>query len=191
LKNKTRKIIRITCAILLIVLVQVIGITYAKYIASEKGSGQAEIAQWSFEISKDGEQIKNINLADTAQGDSAIKGKLAPGSWGGIGIQLNATGSDVGVDYTLEFANEQNKPKNLEFVYNGVTYNSISEIVSSGTISYDEPNKTRQISILWRWNYETGSNDEEKAANNKLDTEYANSKNEYTFDIIATGTQSK
>ena len=191
MKNKTRKIIRIACAILLIVLVQAIGITYAKYIASDKISGEAEIAQWSFKISEEGTQTKTINLADTAENESTVNGKLAPGSWGSIGIQLDATGSDVGVDYTLEFANEQNKPQNLEFVYNGTTYNSISEIVSSGTIERDVENKTKNIAIVWRWNYETGKTNEEKAENNKIDTEYANSNTEYTFDIIATGTQSK
>jgi len=191
LKNKTKKIIKITCAILLIVLVQVIGITYAKYIASEKGTGQAEIAQWAFEIVKNGEQTKTINLADTIVDGASASGKLAPGSYGSIQLELDATNSDVNVDYTLEFANEKNKPDNLEFVLNGVTYDSISEIVSSGTIKSDSQVKTKQISILWRWPYETGTTDDEKAANNIVDTKYANSNTEYTFDIIATGTQSE
>ena len=109
MKNNTKKIIKITLAILLIVLVQVIGITYAKYIASDEGKGQAEIAKWSFKISKDGEQIETINLADTAQEGSTVNGKLVPGSWGSICIQVDATGSEVGVDYTLGFENEQQK----------------------------------------------------------------------------------
>lgn len=191
MKNKTKKIIRITFAILLVVIVQTIGITYAKYIATEKGTGQAEIAQWAFEIVKDGEQTKTINLADTVADGSVPSGKLAPGSYGSILLELDATNSDVDVDYTLEFANEKNKPENLEFVSNGVTYDSITEIVSSGTIKSDAQVKTKQISILWRWPYETGTTDEEKVTNNIVDTEYANTNTEYTFDIIATGTQSK
>ena len=61
MKKKTRKIITLTFAILLVILVQAMGITYAKYITTEKGNGQAEIARWSFEIVKDGQQKKNVN----------------------------------------------------------------------------------------------------------------------------------
>lgn len=189
MKNKTKKIIRITCAILLIVLVQTIGITYAKYITSEKVTGQAEIAQWSFKITKDGTQIKTINLADTVPNTVEANEKIAPGSWGAIVIDIDVSGSDIGADYTVEFANEQNKPTNIEFVYNNVTYKSLSEIKISGNIEKNA--QPKPISILWRWNYETGKTDEEKAANNIIDTEYANTNTKYTFDIIATGTQSR
>lgn len=65
MKNKTKRTIVITCEILLVILVHMMGVTYAKYIAFEKGNVKAEIAQWSFEIVKDGEQTKTINLGDT------------------------------------------------------------------------------------------------------------------------------
>ena len=58
MKNKTKKIVGVACAILLIVLVQAIGITYAKYLTVEKGSGSAEVAKWGFEIVKNGTQSR-------------------------------------------------------------------------------------------------------------------------------------
>ena len=65
MKNKTKKLLGLACAILLIVLIQSIGITYAKYISGDRTTGHAEVAKWAFEIVKDGEQTKTINLADT------------------------------------------------------------------------------------------------------------------------------
>ena len=59
-KRKMNKKI-ILLAIIFIISVQMIGITYAKYITSEKAIGEAEIAKWSFEIVKEGEQIGDGN----------------------------------------------------------------------------------------------------------------------------------
>lgn len=114
---------------------------------------------------------------------------MAPGKYGGFGIQIDASDSDVDVEYTLSFANEKNKPDNLEFVFNGVTYNSINDIKYTGTIKSDQKVKSQYLSVMWRWAYETGQTKEEIANNDAIDTEYANSNTEYTFDIIATGTQ--
>lgn len=191
MKNKTRKIIGVACVILLIVLVQAIGITYAKYIAHEQGSGRAEVAKWGFEIVKEGEQTKTINLASSINEDTLVGGKIAPGTSGVINITVDGLNSEVNLDYTVEFKNEKNKPDNLKFGYKGKTYNSLTDIVVSGDIKYYEENKQDQIIISWFWNYETGTTPEEKTANDVIDTQNANSIIEYTFDIVATATQSE
>ena len=191
MKNKTKKIIGIACAILLIVLIQGIGITYAKYITSENATGQAEVAKWAFELVKDGEQTKTINLADTVDNDTLVNGKIAPGTSGVILIGVDATGAEVDLEYTIEFANEQNKPNNMTFIYMGKQYKTLSEIVMKGTIAHDEEARTDEIAVIWQWGYETGSTTEEKANNNALDTQDAETITEYTFDIIATATQSE
>lgn len=191
MKNKTKKIIGVACAIFLIVLVQAIGITYAKYITSENATGQAEVAKWAFEIVKDGEQMKKINLADTVDNNKLVNGKIAPGTTGTISIGVDATGAEVDMEFTLEFANEQNKPKNMTFIYMGKEYKSLSEIKMSGTIAHNEKDRINQLIVVWDWRYETGINEEEKLANNIRDTQDANTIEEYTFDIIVTATQSK
>ena len=92
----------------------------------------------------------------------------------------------------MRFGNEQNKPTNIVFFYDGEYYNSISEIKPiQGNIPYDAENKTKEINIMWNWQYQTGTTDKEKEANDKIDTEEANTITEYTFDVIATGTQSR
>lgn len=192
MKNKTRKIIGVACGILLIILVQAIGVTYAKYLTVEKGKGSTEVAKWAFEISKDGEQTKTVSLADTVDKTTLVDGKIAPGTTGTIVITLDGTGSEVNLDYLLEFTNEQNKPKNITFTYKGTEYKSLSKIGPiTGDISYDDAPQTRSIVVFWAWNYETGTTEDEISANDILDTEDANNIAQYTFDIIATGTQSK
>lgn len=189
MKNKTKKRIRIAFGILLIVLVQAIGITYGRYISSEKGSGQAEIAKWAFEIVKDGQETKNINLTNTVDKDTLVDGKIAPGTSGSIIIAVDGTGSEVDLDYTINFQNEKNKPSNMTFISLGKEYKSLSEIKLSGNIKHDDINKVREVAVIWKWGYETGSTNEEKSANNKIDTEEASAITQYTFDVVATGTQ--
>ncbi|MBQ2836214.1 MAG: hypothetical protein IJE68_05215 [Clostridia bacterium] len=192
MKNKTRKIIGITCAILLIVLVQAIGVTYAKYLTEEKGTGSAEVAKWSFQIDKNGAQTKTVKLVDPVNKDYLINGKIAPGTDGTIVITLDGTGSEVDIDYSVKFANEKNKPTNLTFTCNGTSYKSLSEINNLiGTIKYDAETPKKDIIIFWRWNYETGNTPDEIATNDAIDTLDVNNITQYTFDIIATGTQSR
>lgn len=192
MKNKTRKIMRLACAILLVIIMQFMGITYAKYLTTEKGTGQAEIAKWGFEIAKDGEQTKNVKLIDTTDQTTLVNGKIAPGAKGTINIAVDGSDSEVDLDFDIKFANEKNKPKNLIFSYAGKTYSSLSEIESiRGKIKYNDLTKIRDFRIFWSWNYETGTTDEEIASNDLIDTQEANTITEYTFDIIATGTQSE
>ena len=190
MKNKTKKIIGLVCAILLIVLIQAIGITYAKYIASESGTGQAEVAKWAFQIVKNGEETKTINLASTVDKETLIDGKIAPGTSGSFEISVDGAGSEVDLDYTIEFANEKNKPKNLTFIYKGLNYKSLSDIKINGKIENYKENKVKNEMISWKWNYETGTTNEEIAANDKIDTQDSETITKYTFDIITTATQS-
>lgn len=191
MKTKTKTRIRLTLAILLVILIQAIGVTYAKYITTERGNGQAEIAKWSFEIVKDGQQTKNVQLINSVDKDTLINGKIAPGTSGEITIDIDGTGSEVDMDYDLKFVNEQNKPNNIVFSYGPKTYSSLSEITTIiGHIAHDEPQK-RTILIYWTWEYETGREKEVIAANDVLDTEDGTTINEYTFDITVTATQSR
>lgn len=190
MKNKTKKIIRLICGVLLIVMLQTIGITYAKYIAKEEGTGHAEVAKWAFEISKDGEQTKTVNLASSVYEDTLINEKMAPGTRGSFDITIDATGSEVDLNYDIKFINEKNKPDNLVFTYGGVGYDSLSKIQKmKGDIKYDDKDRTKTFTIFWEWAYETGLTPEQIEANNVIDTQNANSITQYTFDIVATGTQ--
>lgn len=191
MKEKTKRIIVLLCALLLLIGVGTGGYTYAKYRTSAKGGGQADIAKWSFTVGTESEQIENIKLVNTVDKDTLLNGKIAPGTSGEFFINLDATGSEVGVDYEVKFSNEKNKPSNIKFSYGGKQYNSLSEITDiKGTIGVGESHKSRRIQILWNWNYETGTA-EEITENDILDTQEGIADLNYTFDVSVIGTQSK
>ena len=93
------------------------GYTYARYATKEQGKGNAQIAKWAFEIEKGQEEMKKVKLVNTAQKDTLVNGKIAPGTSGSFSITLSAKNSEVGVKYTLSFLNEKNKPTNIKFKY--------------------------------------------------------------------------
>lgn len=191
MKNKFKKIVKILIALILIIALQIMGFTYAKYITQDKGTGTAEIAKWAFRLEKGENESQTIKLIDTVHTNNIISGKIAPGSGGKLPITIDMTGSEVGVEYEIKFANEKNKPQNLKFTYAGRTYDSLSEITPiTGMISHSNENRKLTFNIDWMWNYETGKDEEEINQNDIIDTQDANLITEYTFDIIATGTQS-
>lgn len=167
------------------------GYTYARYMSQEKGTGNADIANWAFQIDKNGEQTKNVILRNTVSKQTLVNGKIAPGTSGEFSITLDATGSEVGVDYTLSFVDEINKPENIIFTYNGKEYKSLNEIGSiKGNIG-TKNDRTATILIKWTWLYQTGSTDIEKAENDIKDTKAGTSLLDYSFNIIAKGVQAQ
>ncbi len=191
-KEKNKKIIKILCAVLLLMTLGMTGYTYAKYVTQEKGNGSADIATWSFRIEKDeNEDVKTIRLADTSNKETLLNGKIAPGTSGQFYLKINAVGSEVAVDYKVTFGNEKNKPDNIIFKYDGKTYSSLSEIDAiQGTMGLTDY-KGQLIKVEWEWPYETGSAVNGIASGDKVDTQNGQDNLDYTFDVIATGTQSK
>lgn len=177
--------------LIMLLLTGVGGYTYARYMSQEKGTGNADIANWAFQIDKNGEQTKNVTLRNTVSKQTLVNGKIAPGTSGEFSITLDATGSEVGVDYTLSFVDEINKPENIIFTYNGKEYKSLNEIGSiKGNIG-TKNDRTATILIKWTWLYQTGSTDIEKAENDIKDTKAGTSLLDYSFNIIAKGVQAQ
>lgn len=104
---------------------------------------------------------------------------------------IDATDSEVGINYNINFIEEINKPNNLKFIYKDIEYNSIKELESylSGIIYANDENKSKTLNIQWKWDYETGSNEEEISNNDLIDTEDLQKIQNYTFTICVTGTQ--
>ncbi len=182
----------VVVAVLAITLLAFIcGQVYAKYVSEVRGEGVAEVATWSFKVNGQNEQVEEINLASTCDNKTLVNNKIAPGTSGSFNIIIDATGSEVGINYNIIFTNENNKPQNLKFMYNDVEYNTIQELESdlSGIINANDEEKTKTLNVGWKWNYETGSNQEEVANNDLIDTQDAERIQSYTFDVVITGTQ--
>ena len=161
------------------------GQTYSKYKAEVKGENQngAEIAGWNFNVNGTSRELKSINLMQTCKQETLTNGKIAPGTSGYFDIIIDATGTEVGIEYQVIFENEQSKPTNLTFTYENAKYNSLKELekVLKGNINANDSEKTKVITVDWQWNYESG--------NSQIDTQEGLTLSNYTFDIIVTGIQ--
>ncbi len=189
--KKNKKVLIIALVLLAITLSFIGGRTFSKYIAEVNGSGTADIANWVFKVNGQEDSVQNVNLLSTYNDETLVNNKVAPGTSGSFNIVIDATGSEVGVDYNVTFLNESEKPQNLVFVYDDTKYSTIQDLEQdlSGTINANEENKTRTITIDWEWQYETGNNENEIAQNDEIDTQNAKQIENYNFDIRVTGTQ--
>lgn len=167
------------------------GQSYSKYVKEVRGNGMAEVATWNFQVNGQKEEVQAIPLVSTCNNETLVNNKIAPGTSGSFNIVVDATGSEVGINYYITFTNENNKPINLKFVYNNQEYKSVSELenVLSGTIDANDEDKTKTLTIDWQWPYETGSSESEIANNDKIDTQDAQNIDTYTFNVIVSGTQ--
>ena len=186
-----KKAVIIIAILVAIVLSFIGGQTYSKYVTEVRGDGTAQIATWDFKVNGQKEEVQTISLGSTYDSSTLVNGKIAPGTEGNFQIKVDATGSDVGIDYKIKFSDETTKPTNLKFYYQEVEYDSILELgdALSGTINADDENKSKTFDIKWKWNYETGSNPTEVASNDKIDTQNAQEITNYEFNVIVSGTQ--
>lgn len=191
LLNKSKKIVLVIIAIILIMLAFLGGNAYAKYMSKVTGQGTADIASWNFKVNEKEDRIQTISLKSTVNNSSLVNNKIAPGTEGSFQIKLDATGSEVGINYIIKFENESEKPTNLKFTYNNNTYNSLTELQEAltGTINANEKNKITTLTIGWNWKYETGNSLQQIGTNDVVDTQDAKKINNYTFDVSVSGTQ--
>ncbi len=190
--TKKRKAIIVLVVLLVALIAFIGGQAYAKYVSEVRGNGIAEVATWSFKVNGQNEQVEKINLASTCNNETLVNNKIAPGTTGSFNIIVDATDSEVGINYNITFTEEENKPSNLKFFYNEQEYSSIKDLEEdlSGTIdANDEKGKSRTLNIKWEWLYETGETEEEIKANDLIDTKDGTNIENYTFDVIVTGTQ--
>ena len=176
--KKSKKIILVLTAIIVTLVSFLGGQAYAKYMSKVTGNGTAEIASWKFKVNENEEKMQTISLSSTVNNFTLANKKVAPGTSG---------------NFQINFENETRKPTNLKFEYMGDIYPDLERLrnIIIGTLHADAADKTRTITIGWNWPYETGETKEEIEKNNKIDTEESKKINDYTFDVVVTGTQVK
>ena len=188
--TKRKKIIISLCVLLFIVLGIIGGTVIAKYQSKIIAQGNADVAKWVFTLNGTNVSYKTIKINSNYDESTLVNGKVAPGTQGSFDIVIDATGSEVGVEYAVTFANERHKPTNMKFIYDNKEYDSLQEIEENltGTIEANATLKKVTYTINWLWDYETG-NTSEIIANDKTDTNEGILGTSYSFDVIATGTQ--
>ena len=189
--SRKKKVIAIVAILLTILMSFIGGHTYAKYTSEVEGLGIGRVADWNFKVNDATDRITQaINLAGTANEETLVNDRIAPGTKGSFTIKIDGTGSEVGIKYALTTTSELGKPTNLRFTWDGTTYDTLNELFENagGYIYANEPNKVREIKIDWEWPYETGISDEEIAANDELDTRAGRGDN-FGFVVNVTATQ--
>lgn len=194
--SKQKKITKIVVAAILLLVIILLGYTFAKYTKSYTIPTSSTVAKWNFQgevfNSKNSSSITTISLADTIKNSTIKENRIAPGTNGDFTIVVDATGSEVDLDYKVELLEETNKPQNLKFSYNGNIYNSLSELISSeeifeGKISYEDENMKKEILVEWEWPYE--SYDEKGNILDDIDMLDGENITNYEFTLKINGTQ--
>ncbi len=157
-----KKIISTIIVITLVIISFFSGSTFAKYLSQKTVKGSLEVARWKvteeFLVQGKSYISKEINLANTYNQETLENGKIAPGTNGTFTIVIDATGTETGLDYQVDFSNISGyKPHNLVFSYEGTEYLDISVLseVMRGSIAANDDNKTINLPIMWSWEYET------------------------------------
>lgn len=188
--NKLAKNILLGVAVVGFAASTFLGITYSKYTNVVSGDGETQVAKWSFKVNEQTEEFATIKLAETYDKSTLQSGRIAPGTKGSFDLIIDATDSEVGVKYEVDFLEETNKPTNLIFKSGNKTVSTIEELESvlTDTINADDTNKVRTLTINWEWPYETKTGNG-VAQNDKIDTSEGLKALEYTFNVKVTGTQ--
>lgn len=170
--------ILIVVLILIILVASTIGIyAWARYQSSINGTATAQVAKWSFKVVDAIPQTTDVidfAVTRTDNNTSVADGKLAPGTYGQIDIEIDARGTETILEYLINVELE-NYPKNLLFYKDSAKTERI-EIVQDcvqkgGFMSLEDVKEVRTEHIYWEWPYESGATDEEIQSNDVIDTE--------------------
>lgn len=156
-----------------------LGGTLAKYSTAVTGTGSATVAKWSF-TANGGTDEFDVSLVDETQ-TGVAEGKIAPGAKGSFDIVLDASGSEVAVDYTIAFSKLTDMPDGLKFYSDSNRKNAIDDLGTykglNGTIDWADVDKQVTKTVYWAW------------AEGDDDTAVGKDPKAGTFAITVTGTQ--
>ena len=153
--SKSKKKMMTAIIIISVILIIAAGYTFSKFFKSVPGNATAQIAAWSFKANagSDTQNLSSITLTPT-NGT-----KIAPGTNGEFQIKVDATGSDVDVDYVVNISQEK-LPANMRFNLQGETKNEYTSMASLAAAKLhgklDSTNGMQKVYIIeWDWPYET------------------------------------
>lgn len=172
--------------LLIVTIVSLVLATYAwaKYTTTDNGTATAQVAKWNV----------TANTADLTFSKKFTHvvdpNKLAPGTDGTFSASLDVTGTEVDVAYTITIDKIENKPTNLILKDDQNNVLAVNSTIT-GTILCTATDQTAQEVITWQWPYETGNTNEEKAANDVIDTTDGEAAKTMTIEYTITAVQVK
>ena len=178
--------------------------TYAKYTSTSNGTATVSVAKWAFSQDNAATEVK-VNLEDTIDASTLVAGKIAPGTKGGFGVNVNSKDTEVAVDFTVSITAVGNLPSNLvlygtrtctegnpceysnPYTIDSETGAIAAPITKTGVLV---PNDAvgLDVELYWVWEYETGAVGE-VAANDIEDTTDGVAAGDISFTLSITGVQ--
>ncbi|MBO5349736.1 MAG: hypothetical protein J6A89_07985 [Clostridia bacterium] len=184
-------------AILAILLIAVLAFgiwAWSKYTTTLTGDSATTVAKWKFGTET---TLTDLNLATTGgavvfdEVNNVKTDRIAPGTSGHFTVALDTAGTEVALEYVIQLTGmTDSKPTNLHF-YSDKDCTKLIDTADgakySGYISQDDTGTVHNVTIYWKWAYET----EPVATNDPIDTAdgEAAAANGVTFDMTITGTQ--
>ena len=166
--------------ILIILATSAFGIfAWARYQTSVQGESTAQVAKWKFIVNGNGTQTEQVSflMTRTDSNNTVATGTIAPGTYGEIPIEIDVTGTQTDLIYTIS-GSIANLPRNLKLYadsartqqiqvskmnFTKVNYLKLSDIGTEEKIITE--------TIYWEWPFETGTTENAKQKNNQKDTE--------------------
>ena len=101
---------------------------------------------------------------------SEVSGKIVID--GSFDVNINAQGTETGVDYTVKLDEINNKPENLYFMVGDTECRTIAQLETAlaGHFDADDTEKSVTKTVRWIWDYETKNNGKTDEENNLQDT---------------------
>ncbi len=139
---------------ILLLLITVSFTTYAIYTSSVSGNATVDTAAWEIEF-KDGSDTLTTNFAIEFGSTDCVNnhvapGKIAPGATCTKTITLDATGTEVDVDYTAT-ANSANVLVNGTAVPAEANQFTVTLTGGSGRILYNAADQTATLTVNLAW----------------------------------------
>jgi len=166
--------------ILIILATSAFGIfAWARYQSSVQGEGTAQVAKWSFKVAGDKTQTEQIAfpISRTDTNDTVATGTIAPGTYGEIPIEIDVTGTQTDLVYTIS-GSIGNLPRNLKLYFDEARTQqmvTVGQSFSKGNYlkvsDIGTESKVITETIYWEWPFETGETEESIKINNQEDTE--------------------
>ena len=183
-KKKKKSLVLISLLMLVGLTSGYVASTYAKYTATlDNASGETTVAKWDFKKGTNYGKFK-ISLPATVDATTLVDDRIAPGTSGTFTIDLDNSGSEVGVEYEITFATASGIPSNLVFKSGTDTFT----VTGSKVVGKIPAGQTKSVELNWEWLYEqtTGTLADEDAEDNANGTAASSA---MTLTAVVTGKQ--
>ena len=183
-KKKKKSLVLISLLMLVGLTSGYVASTYAKYTATlDNASGETTVAKWDFKKGTNYGKFE-ISLPATVDATTLVDDRIAPGTSGTFTIDLDNSGSEVGVEYEITFATASGIPSNLVFKSGTDTFT----VTGSKVVGKIPAGQTKSVELNWEWLYEqtTGTLADEDAEDNANGTAASSA---MTLTAVVTGKQ--